>query len=119
MSVITDSPCPPTSLQRFFFLLLGGLSGQDSAKRAVCYGIFGIALAIAATHVGPGAGFWGLSLALIAGGGAVGWNVAQRVQVTEMSQLFAAMHSFVGIAAVFIGFNTHIEMVSIAATLIE
>lgn len=106
-------------MQRFFFLLLGGLSGKDSAKRAVCYGIFGKALAIAATHVGPGADFLGLSLALIAGGGAIGWDVAQRVQVTEMSQLFAAMHSFVGIATVFIGFNTHIEMVSIAATLIE
>lgn len=102
-----------------FILSLGGLSGQESAKRAVWYGIAGMALAVAATLYGPGMGLWWLSLALIAGGGAVGWNVAQRVQVTEMSQLFAAMHSFVGIAAVFIGFNTHIEMVSIAATLIE
>jgi H+-translocating NAD(P) transhydrogenase subunit beta len=98
-----------------FILSLGGLSGQESAKRAVWYGIVGMALAVAATLYGPGMGLWWLSLALIAGGGAIGWIVAQRVQMTEMPQLVAAMHSLVGLAAVFIGFNTHIEMVRIAA----
>jgi NAD(P) transhydrogenase subunit beta len=97
-----------------FILSLGGLSGQESAKRAVWYGIVGMALAVAATLYGPGAGLWWLSVALIAGGGAIGWIVAQRVQMTEMPQLVAAMHSLVGLAAVFIGFNTHIEMVRIA-----
>ncbi len=97
-----------------FILSLGGLSGQESAKRAVWYGIVGMALAVAATLYGPGMGLWWLSLALIAGGGAIGWIVAQRVQMTEMPQLVAAMHSLVGLAAVFIGFNTHIEMVRIA-----
>jgi H+-translocating NAD(P) transhydrogenase subunit beta len=97
-----------------FILSLGGLSGQESAKRAVWYGIAGMALAVAATLYGPGAGLWWLSLALIAGGGAIGWIVAQRVQMTEMPQLVAAMHSLVGLAAVFIGFNTHIEMVRVA-----
>jgi NAD(P) transhydrogenase subunit beta len=98
-----------------FILSLGGLSGQESAKRAVWYGIVGMALAVAATLYGPGFGLWWLSVALIAGGGAIGWIVAQRVQMTEMPQLVAAMHSLVGLAAVFIGFNTHIEMVRIAA----
>jgi NAD(P) transhydrogenase subunit beta len=98
-----------------FILSLGGLSGQESAKRAVWYGIVGMALAVAATIYGPGAGLWWLSVALIAGGGAIGWIVAQRVQMTEMPQLVAAMHSLVGLAAVFIGFNTHIEMVRVAA----
>ncbi|MES2543206.1 MAG: NAD(P)(+) transhydrogenase (Re/Si-specific) subunit beta [Pseudomonadota bacterium] len=98
-----------------FILSLGGLSGQESAKRAVWYGIVGMALAVAATIYGPGFGLWWLSLALIAGGGAIGWIVAQRVQMTEMPQLVAAMHSLVGLAAVFIGFNTHIEMVRVAA----
>ncbi|MBL9052928.1 MAG: NAD(P)(+) transhydrogenase (Re/Si-specific) subunit beta [Tabrizicola sp.] len=97
-----------------FILSLGGLSGQESAKRAVWYGIVGMALAVAATLYGPGFGLWWLSVALIAGGGVLGWVVAQRVQMTEMPQLVAAMHSLVGLAAVFIGFNTHIEMVRVA-----
>jgi len=96
-----------------FILSLGGLSGQESAKRAVWYGIAGMALAVAATLYGPGAGNWYISLVMIAAGGAIGWFVAQRVQMTEMPQLVAAMHSLVGLAAVFIGFNTHIELVRV------
>jgi NAD(P) transhydrogenase subunit beta len=97
-----------------FIFSLGGLSGQESAKRAVWYGIVGMALAVAATLAGPGAGLWWLSLLMIAGGGAIGYVVAQRVQMTEMPQLVAAMHSLVGLAAVFIGFNTHIELIRVA-----
>ena len=97
-----------------FILSLGGLSGQESAKRAVWYGIFGMALAIIATLIGPGAGNWPLSLVLVAAGGAIGWYVARRVQMTEMPQLVAAMHSLVGLAAVFIGLNAEIEMVRVA-----
>ena len=97
-----------------FILALGGLSGQESAKRAVWYGIVGMALAVVATLAGPGQGNWALSLILIAAGGALGWQVAQRVQMTEMPQLVAAMHSLVGLAAVFIGFNAEIEMIRVA-----
>ncbi|WP_323022314.1 NAD(P)(+) transhydrogenase (Re/Si-specific) subunit beta [Pararhodobacter sp.] len=97
-----------------FIQSLGGLSGQESAKRAVWYGIVGMALAVVATLMGPGAGNWALSLVMIAIGGAGGWVVAQRVQMTEMPQLVAAMHSLVGLAAVFIGYNGHIEMVRVA-----
>ena len=98
-----------------FILSLGGLSGQESAKRAVWYGIVGMALAVVATLVGPGNGLWILSLVLVIAGGLIGWIVAQRVQMTEMPQLVAAMHSLVGLAAVFIGFNTEIEMARITA----
>ncbi len=98
-----------------FIQSLGGLSNQESAKRAVWYGIVGMALAVVATLMGPGAGNWVLSLILIAIGGAIGWGVAQRVQMTEMPQLVAAMHSLVGLAAVFIGFNAQFEMVRVAA----
>ncbi|MDP3263356.1 MAG: NAD(P)(+) transhydrogenase (Re/Si-specific) subunit beta [Tabrizicola sp.] len=98
-----------------FILSLGGLSGQESAKRAVWYGIAGMALAVAATLYGPGAGNWLISVVMIAIGGAIGWVVAQRVQMTEMPQLVAAMHSLVGLAAVFIGFNTHLELVRVLA----
>ncbi len=93
-----------------FILSLGGLSGQESAKRAVWYGIVGMALAIVATIFGPGAGNWGVSIVMIAVGGAVGWVVAKRVQMTEMPQLVAAMHSLVGLAAVLIGFNAQFEL---------
>ena len=98
-----------------FILSLGGLSGQESAKRAVWYGIAGMALAVLATLLGPGSAYWVLSAALVAGGGAIGWYVANRVQMTEMPQLVAAMHSLVGLAAVFIGYNAHIEAASVAA----
>ncbi|WP_417673292.1 NAD(P)(+) transhydrogenase (Re/Si-specific) subunit beta [Pseudodonghicola sp.] len=97
-----------------FILSLGGLSGQESAKRAVWYGISGMALAVFATLIGPGSGLWLLSLVLIAGGGIIGYIVATRVQMTEMPQLVAAMHSLVGLAAVFVGFNAHIEAARIA-----
>ena len=93
-----------------FILSLGGLSGQESAKRAVWYGIVGMALAVLATLAGPGAGLWPLSVLLVLGGGVIGWIVAQRVQMTEMPQLVAAMHSLVGLAAVFVGFNAHFEL---------
>ncbi|GAB4352639.1 MAG: NAD(P)(+) transhydrogenase (Re/Si-specific) subunit beta [Oricola sp.] len=98
-----------------FILSLGGLSGQESAKRAVWYGIAGMALAVFATLIGPGAGNWWLSVVLVAAGGIIGWYVANRVQMTEMPQLVAAMHSLVGLAAVFIGFNAEAEMVRVAA----
>ncbi|CTQ54417.1 NAD(P) transhydrogenase subunit beta [Roseibium album] len=93
-----------------FILSLGGLSGQESAKRAVWYGIVGMGLAIAATLIGPGSGLWLLSVILLAAGGIIGYYVAQRVQMTEMPQLVAAMHSLVGLAAVFVGFNAYIEL---------
>ncbi|MBC7143401.1 MAG: NAD(P)(+) transhydrogenase (Re/Si-specific) subunit beta, partial [Rhodobacteraceae bacterium] len=93
-----------------FILSLGGLSGQESAKRAVWYGIVGMALAVFATLIGPGSGLWLLSVILIAGGGIIGWYVATRVQMTEMPQLVAAMHSLVGLAAVFVGYNAHFEL---------
>ena len=98
-----------------FILSLGGLSGQESAKRAVWYGIVGMALAVAATLIGPGAGFWLLSLILIAGGGAIGYQLATKVQMTQMPELVAAMHSLVGLAAVFVGYNAHIELGNVLA----
>ena len=93
-----------------FILCLGGLSGQESAKRAVWYGIAGMALAMVAAIFTPGVGHrWLIGLMLVAGA-IGGYLVAKRVQMTEMPQLVAALHSFVGLAAVFIGFNTHIEL---------
>lgn len=93
-----------------FILSLGGLSGQESAKRAVWYGIVGMTLAVVATLMGPGAGLWPVSVILILLGGAIGYQLATRVQMTQMPELVAAMHSLVGLAAVFVGFNAHFEL---------
>jgi len=93
-----------------FILSLGGLSGQESAKRAVWYGIAGMVLAVGATVSGPGMAHLWLVVLMLLVGAVLGWVVAMRVQMTEMPQLVAALHSFVGLAAVFIGFNADIEL---------
>ncbi|MEL6610023.1 MAG: NAD(P)(+) transhydrogenase (Re/Si-specific) subunit beta, partial [Pseudomonadota bacterium] len=97
-----------------FILSLGGLSGQESAKRAVWYGIAGMAIAILATLTGPGSGLWVVSLLLIGAGAYVGQQLATRVQMTQMPELVAFMHSLVGLAAVFVGFNADIMINTIA-----
>ena len=102
-----------------FILSLGGLSGQESAKRAVWYGVAGMAIAVAATMIGPGQGLWLASLVLIALGAAVGYQLATRVQMTQMPELVAIMHSLVGLAAVFVGFNADIEIGRVAAAFAE
>ncbi|NRB01611.1 MAG: NAD(P)(+) transhydrogenase (Re/Si-specific) subunit beta, partial [Rhodobacteraceae bacterium] len=98
-----------------FILSLGGLSGQESAKRAVWYGIVGMAIAVLATLIGPGAGLWGVSIILIAGGAIVGYQLATKVEMTQMPELVAIMHSLVGLAAVFVGFNADLEIARVSA----
>jgi NAD(P) transhydrogenase subunit beta len=98
-----------------FILSLGGLSGQESAKRAVWYGMAGTALAVGATVFGPGVGNYAVIAAMLAIGSAIGWYVAKKVEMTEMPQLVAALHSFVGLAAVFIGFNADLELTRVLA----
>ncbi len=98
-----------------FILALGGLSGQESAKRAVWYGIAGMALAVGATVLSPDvAHVWVIAL-MVAIGAVLGFIVATRVQMTEMPQLVAALHSFVGLAAVFIGYNADLELSRVLA----
>ncbi len=98
-----------------FILALGGLSGQESAKRAVWYGIVGMALAVGATVFSPDVDHVWVIAAMVAVGAVAGWYVATRVQMTEMPQLVAALHSFVGLAAVLIGYNAHLELVGVQA----
>lgn len=93
-----------------FILSLGGLSNQESAKRAVWYGIAGMGIAIFATVFGPGMANYALVLGMVVIGAFLGQLVAQRVEMTEMPQLVAALHSFVGLAAVFIGLNADLEL---------
>ena len=92
-----------------FILSLGGLSNQEKAKRAVWFGIVGMALAVFGTVFGPKVSGFIWIIPMIVIGSIIGTVVAQRVEMTGMPQLVAALHSFVGIAAVFIGINSHIE----------
>ncbi len=94
-----------------FILALGGLSNQEKAKRAVWYGIVGMAIAIFATIFGKEvfkSEWFNLLIGAIVIGAIIGAIVAQKVQMTGMPQLVAALHSFVGLAAVFIGINSAI-----------
>ncbi|WP_300016650.1 NAD(P)(+) transhydrogenase (Re/Si-specific) subunit beta [uncultured Roseobacter sp.] len=102
-----------------FILSLGGLSGQESAKRAVWYGIAGMAIAVLATLIGPGWGLSGVSIILIGLGAAVGYQLATKVQMTQMPELVAIMHSLVGLAAVFVGFNADIMINNMSALFVE
>ena len=96
-----------------FILSLGGLSNQESAKRAVWYGILGMAIAVFVTIFGPGVYNIFLILAAVLAGSYAGYFISGKVQMTEMPQLVAALHSFVGLAAVFIGLNAEMMLNSI------
>ncbi|MCL7940034.1 NAD(P)(+) transhydrogenase (Re/Si-specific) subunit beta [Halomonas sp. ATCH28] len=92
-----------------FILSLGGLSNQEKAKRAVWYGIVGMAVAVFFTAFGPGiGGYWWMIPMMLIGAG-VGVYVAGKVDMTEMPQLVAALHSFVGLAAVFVAWSADLE----------
>ena len=92
-----------------FILSLGGLSNQEKAKRAVWYGIVGMAVAVFFTAFGPGiGGYWWLIPMMLIGAG-IGAYVAGKVEMTEMPQLVAALHSFVGLAAVFVAWSADLE----------
>lgn len=91
-----------------FILSLGGLSNQKTARRGNWLGIAGMVLALGATAMHRNfQGYWWLAAAVIpaAIGGIV---VARRVAMTAMPQLVAILHSFVGLAAVLVGFATHV-----------
>lgn len=92
-----------------FILSLAGLSKQESARAGNYYGITGMAIALVATIWGPDVqGVGWIILAMIIGG-AIGIYYAKRVEMTEMPELVAMLHSFVGLAAVLVGFNTYID----------
>ncbi len=89
-----------------FILSLGGLKAHESAKRGVWYGIIGMVIAIGFTMLDPDFVFSPLLIVSMLLGAILGAFIAQRVQMTNMPELVAALHSFVGLAAVFIGINS-------------
>lgn len=92
-----------------FILSLGGLSSQESAKRGVLYGIIGMAIAIASTVLGEGVEGHIYIIIAIAIASIIGLLVARKVEMTSMPQLVAILHSFVGLAAVLVGFGSYID----------
>ncbi len=97
-----------------FILSLGGLKDQESAKRGVWFGIVGMAIAVIATVFGPGVEMTVLLAIVLIIGSVIGTIVATRVEMTGMPQLVAALHSFVGLAAVLIGLNSDLTVLDFA-----
>ena len=94
-----------------FILSLGGLSNQETARRGNLYGMIGMTLAIVATVLGPqvtAAGTPWIIGSLVVGG-AIGLYAARSVQMTQMPELVALMHSMVGMAAVLVGYATYVD----------
>ncbi|KHT51755.1 Re/Si-specific NAD(P)(+) transhydrogenase subunit beta [Vibrio sp. 16] len=93
----------------FFILSLAGLSKQESAKAGNYYGIAGMTIALIATIFGPDSqGLAWIIVAMVIGGG-IGIHYAKKVEMTEMPELVAILHSFVGMAAVLVGYNSYID----------
>lgn len=92
-----------------FILALGGLSAQETARRGNLYGIAGMVIAIIATLLSAATEhFWIMGIAMGVGA-LIGLGLAHRVQMTAMPQLIALLHSFVGLAALLIGWGTYLD----------
>ncbi len=93
-----------------FILALGGLSNQETARRGNWYGIIGMAIALIATVAGPRVQEnYSLLIVALLVGGTVGLILARRVQMTQMPELVAILHSLVGLAAVAVGFANFMD----------
>jgi len=91
-----------------FILSLAGLSKQETARKGNQAGIAGMAIAVLATVIGDGVSNYGILLLMVGIGGAIGAYLAKRVEMTQMPELVAILHSFVGLAAVLVGFATYL-----------
>lgn len=90
-----------------FIMSLAGLSKHETAKAGCWYGIVGMAIALVATIFGPQSQGTLWILIAMAIGGFIGVRKAVKVEMTEMPELVAILHSFVGLAAVLVGFNSY------------
>src|SRR5512141_3472014 len=99
-----------------FILSLGGLSSPESSRRGNLYGMIGMTLAVLATVFGPRVTMAGLPwiIGAMVIGGSVGLYAARKVQMTQMPELVALMHSLVGLAACLVGFANYIDPVAAA-----
>ncbi len=95
-----------------FILALGGLSSQESARRGNVYGMIGMVIAVLATIMSDAVtSYFIVVIAMVVGGG-VGFVLAKKVEMTQMPELVAILHSLVGMAAVFVGYANFMDPTS-------
>jgi NAD(P) transhydrogenase subunit beta len=101
-----------------FILSLGGLSNPETARRGNLFGMIGMALAVLATVLGPrvtpGGYAWIVGALVI--GASIGLFAAKKVQMTQMPELVALMHSLVGLAACLVGFASYVDTSTVFPT---
>lgn len=98
----------------FFIASLAGLSKQETARRGNWLGILGMTIALLATIAGVSMDAIVPLVIALAIGGAIGLRLALKVEMTQMPELVAILHSFVGLAAVLVGYNSFFETHSAA-----
>jgi len=92
-----------------FILSLSGLSNQETARKGNYYGMLGMAIAIIATTFSGSVSAFGILVAALIVGGAIGARAAAKVEMTQMPELVAIMHSLVGMAAVLVGYANFMD----------
>ncbi|QCR36061.1 Re/Si-specific NAD(P)(+) transhydrogenase subunit beta [Nissabacter sp. SGAir0207] len=92
-----------------FIFSLAGLSKHETSRQGNIFGMTGMAIALIATILGPDSGSVGWIILAMIIGGAIGVHLARKVEMTEMPELVAILHSFVGLAAVLVGFNSFLD----------
>ncbi|CAM3934898.1 NAD(P) transhydrogenase subunit beta [Vibrio aerogenes CECT 7868] len=98
----------------FFIMSLAGLSKQETAKSGNYYGIAGMAIALIATIFAPDTSGFGWIIVAMVIGASIGIYYAKKVEMTQMPELVAILHSFVGMAAVLVGFNSYLDSPEVA-----
>ena len=92
-----------------FIFSLGGLAHQETARRGNIFGMVGMGIAMLATMFSPAMGGYGLLIPAMAIGAVAGLYVANKVEMTEMPELVAILHSFVGLAATLVGIGSYLD----------
>jgi NAD(P) transhydrogenase subunit beta len=105
-SLVTMSYIVATIL---FIFSLSGLSNQETARRGNYYGMLGMAIAIIATALSPSVSSYLILIVALLIGGAIGATAASKVEMTQMPELVAIMHSLVGMAAVLVGYANFMD----------
>ncbi|HHR6080402.1 TPA: Re/Si-specific NAD(P)(+) transhydrogenase subunit beta [Providencia alcalifaciens] len=102
-----------------FIFSLAGLSRHESSQRGNTFGIIGMGIALIATILGPHSANVGWMIVAMVIGAVIGIRLAKKVEMTEMPELVAILHSFVGLAAVLVGFNSFIASEGHASSVME